>query len=124
MIADRTQTPTREERTSLANAKQRASDDAFRSNAVTRSGTWASASLLGLLLAIGPDAASAAPVDAPRAWTLAYIDPGTGSFLVQAVVAAVAGIAVTSRMYWDKIRSFFGAAPRNPDPMEDDADDE
>jgi len=78
--------------------------------------------VLGVVLAVDP--AAAAPVDAPRAWTLAYIDPGTGSFLVQAVVAAVAGIAVTSRMYWEKIRVFFGAAPRDPERLEDDADDE
>ena len=78
--------------------------------------------VLGVVLAVDP--AAAAPVDAPRAWTLAYIDPGTGSFLVQAVVAAVAGIAVTSRMYWEKIRVFFGAAPRDPERLEDDTDDE
>ena len=42
--------------------------------------------------------------------TLAYIDPGTGSFLVQALIAAVAGVAVTLRMYWSKIKGFFGGS--------------
>ena len=60
---------------------------------------------------------------------LGYIDPGTGSFLVQALVAAVAGIAVTSRMYWSKIKGFFGlasepdddgVAPRDPTASRDD----
>lgn len=51
---------------------------------------------------------------------LGYIDPGTGSFLVQAIVAAVAGVAVTSRMYWEKIRVFFGATPRDAEETDDD----
>ena len=48
---------------------------------------------------------------------LAYIDPGSGSFLVQALVAAAAGLAVVGRRYWTSIRSFFGRAA-------DDDDDE
>lgn len=42
---------------------------------------------------------------------LAYLDPGSGSFMIQALVAMLAGIAVTIRAYWSKIREFFGAAP-------------
>lgn len=57
--------------------------------------------------------ASAAPQDVPFA--LAYIDPGTGSFLVQAIVAAVAGIAVTTRMYWQRIKRFLGMAADDDD---------
>jgi len=74
--------------------------------------------LLGLLLV--PELAGARPVDAERVFTFAYIDPGTGSFLVQALAAAVAGIAVTIRMYWDKVRAFFGAAPTDAEDSEDD----
>lgn len=38
----------------------------------------------------------------------AYIDPGTGSMMVQAIIAAVAGAAVTIRMSWARIRGWFG----------------
>ena len=49
---------------------------------------------------------------------LAYIDPGSGSFMIQALVAMVAGIAVTGRLYWAKIRSMLGIA-RSEDEDED-----
>ncbi len=52
---------------------------------------------------------------------LAYVDPGVGSFIIQAVIAAIAGIAVASRMYWTKIKSFFGASS---DSEEDDSSDD
>jgi hypothetical protein len=55
---------------------------------------------------------------------LAYIDPGTGSFLVQALVAAIAGIAVTSRMYWSKIKAFLGLAGETDETEESSRDDE
>ena len=55
---------------------------------------------------------------------LAYIDPGTGSFLVQALVAAIAGIAVTSRMYWHKIRGFLGLASDSDEDGESPRDDD
>ena len=38
----------------------------------------------------------------------AYIDPGTGSMLVQAVIAAVAAASVSIGIFWRRIRSFFG----------------
>ena len=41
---------------------------------------------------------------------LAYIDPGAGSFVVQALIAMVAGIAVTGRLYWSKIKGMLGLA--------------
>jgi hypothetical protein len=37
----------------------------------------------------------------------AYLDPATGSILLQGLLAGIAGIAVTSRLYWGKIKSFF-----------------
>jgi len=36
----------------------------------------------------------------------AYIDPGTGSMLVQAVLAAVAVASVSIGIFWRRIRSF------------------
>jgi hypothetical protein len=36
----------------------------------------------------------------------AYIDPGTGSMLVQAVLAAIAAVSVSIGVFWRRIRSF------------------
>ena len=38
----------------------------------------------------------------------AYIDPGTGSMLVQAAIAAVAAASVSIGVFRRRIRSFFG----------------
>jgi len=39
---------------------------------------------------------------------LAYIDPGSGSFVLQALIAAVAGAAVAINAYWGKIKRMLG----------------
>jgi hypothetical protein len=41
----------------------------------------------------------------------AYLDPGTGSMLVQGLIAVVAAAAVTVRVYWQRIQAAFGRAP-------------
>lgn len=46
---------------------------------------------------------------------LAYLDPGAGSFVIQAVVATLAGVAVAIRAYWSRIRLFFGGQPPDSD---------
>ncbi len=54
-----------------------------------------------------------------------YMDPGTGSLLLQLILAALLGIGVTVRIFWKKIRGVFG--PKNTgtvDISEDDPDDE
>jgi hypothetical protein len=33
----------------------------------------------------------------------AYLDPGTGSMLVQLLVGGVAAVAVTAKLYWHRI---------------------
>ena len=43
----------------------------------------------------------------------AYLDPATGSILLQGLLAAIAGIAVTGKLYWGKIKAFFSRAPAN-----------
>jgi len=37
----------------------------------------------------------------------AYIDPGTGSLIVQSVIGAIAAIGVTVKIYWHKLKVFF-----------------
>jgi hypothetical protein len=46
--------------------------------------------------------------------SLLYIDPGTGSYLVQVIAAAVLGIAFFFRNIRDYIRSFFTRSPKKP----------
>ncbi len=48
---------------------------------------------------------------------LAYVDPGAGSFLLQALLAAMAGIIVTVNLYWQKIKTLFGMGSK-PDDSE------
>lgn len=40
-------------------------------------------------------------------WAYAYIDPGTGSMLIQALIGAVAAVSVSIGIFWRHIRSFF-----------------
>ena len=58
--------------------------------------------------------------------TLAYIDPGTGSIILQAIAAAIAGAAIIVRIYWHRLLRFFGLRKNiKPDPSnkQDDQDD-
>lgn len=34
----------------------------------------------------------------------AYIDPGTGSLIIQSIIGAIAAIGVTLKLYWHKLR--------------------
>ena len=38
----------------------------------------------------------------------AYLDPGTGSMMIQALLAAIAAISVSVGIFWGRLRSFFG----------------
>lgn len=44
----------------------------------------------------------------------AYLDPGTGSIIIQGVIATVVGAGVAMKIYWHKIRKFFSPS-RNTD---------
>ena len=37
----------------------------------------------------------------------AYIDPGTGSYMLQLMAAALLGASFTAKVYWRKIKLFF-----------------
>ena len=49
-----------------------------------------------------------------------YIDPGSGSYIIQAVIAAVLGAGFFIKSFWVKIKSFFV----KPDPKQDGEDDQ
>lgn len=39
---------------------------------------------------------------------LAYLDPGSGSILIQIVIAALLGLGVAIRMFWGRIKNWLG----------------
>ena len=43
---------------------------------------------------------------------LPYLDPGSGSFLIQLLIAALLGLGVAIRASWSKIKGWFGIKPR------------
>lgn len=38
----------------------------------------------------------------------AYLDPGSGSMLLQLVLGGLAGLAVIAKLYWQRLRGLFG----------------
>ena len=55
----------------------------------------------------------------------AYIDPGTGSALIQGVIAAVAAVGVTLKLYWHRIMDFVGKKKdKNSLPLDSDSDEQ
>lgn len=55
---------------------------------------------LGQILLIAVSAISPATA-------FAYIDPGTGSVLIQGIIAAIAAVGVTLKLYWHRVIGFF-----------------
>lgn len=78
---------------------------------------------------VGLVAAAFTPVTAiaagqPLEIRVAYLDPGTGSLIIQAIVAALAGAVVVITSYWQKIRTLFrrssrGSERSNTTPSDD-----
>jgi hypothetical protein len=49
----------------------------------------------------------------------AYLDPGTGSLIIQSVIAALAAAGFALRLYWGKIRGWFKRSETSVDsPVE------
>jgi len=42
----------------------------------------------------------------------AYLDPGTGSMMLQVILGGVAAIGVAIKLYWHKLRLFFGGGKK------------
>ena len=42
---------------------------------------------------------------------LGYLDPGSGSVLLQVLAGGAAAVAVTTKLYWRRIRSLFRRKP-------------
>lgn len=50
------------------------------------------------------------------AFPVLYLDPGSGSFLIQLLLAVVLGAGVAIKIYWAKIKSLFGG--KKPETMQ------
>jgi len=48
---------------------------------------------------------------------LPYLDPGSGSFIIQILIAVLLGLGVALRASWGKIKGWFGIKPK---PEEED----
>lgn len=53
---------------------------------------------------------------------LAYLDPGSGSFLIQILLAALLGIGVVVRASWGRIKKLFGKGQAD-EQTDEDADE-
>ena len=48
-----------------------------------------------------------------------YLDPGSGSFILQIIVASLLGVGFLIKTYWRKITAFFKGASRRDEQEED-----
>ena len=45
----------------------------------------------------------------------AYLDPGTGSMIIQSVIAALAGAAYAIKLYWTQLKVWFFSLKKKED---------
>ena len=53
----------------------------------------------------------------------AYLDPGTGSMILQGLIGGIAGGMFAIRLYWGKLKNRFGRVPASPPDAENARDD-
>lgn len=58
----------------------------------------------------------------------AYLDPGSGSYMLQLIVAGLAGFLISLKMFWTQIKSFiirlFSKSKKVEQPIENKNDNE
>ncbi|HLX93421.1 MAG TPA: hypothetical protein VKR32_17175 [Puia sp.] len=52
---------------------------------------------------------------------LLYVDPGSGSYLVQLIIAGFLGVLFYFKSLWWKIKAFFKKGDKNQKPNSDEA---
>ena len=52
-----------------------------------------------------------------------YLDPGSGSFLLQLLIAGLLGLGIALRASWGKIRKMFSKGKEKDNISEDDNDE-
>ena len=51
---------------------------------------------------------------------VAYLDPGTGSMLLQVILGGIAAVGVAIKLYWHRLRAAFGMG-KKPDTEDESA---
>jgi len=51
---------------------------------------------------------------------MAYLDPGSGSYLIQILIAFLLGSAIAIRAFWGRIKAFFVKLFSRSTPEEED----
>ncbi len=54
----------------------------------------------------------------------AYLDPGTGSVIIQGVIATIAAAGVVARLYWHRLTAFFGTKKEKELPQSESDSEE
>ena len=52
---------------------------------------------------------------------LAYLDPGSGSMILQVIAGGMAAVAVTAKLYWNRLLKFLHIKKDEPDAPESPA---
>jgi hypothetical protein len=47
---------------------------------------------------------------------LAYLDPGSGSMILQIIAGGLAAVAVTAKLYWNRFLRFLRIKKDEPEP--------
>jgi len=55
-------------------------------------------------------------------WAHAYLDPGTGSYVLQLVIGAFVGILFAAKVFWKNIRSYIASSFSGAQKDEQDND--
>jgi hypothetical protein len=53
----------------------------------------------------------------------AYLDPGSGSFLLQLLIAGLLGLGVAVKVYWNKVKGLFGGKANTQQETEEENED-
>ena len=51
-----------------------------------------------------------------------YIDPGTGSLIIQSIIGAIAAIGVTLKLYWHKLKLMFSKQDKSAESGKEQQD--
>ena len=52
-----------------------------------------------------------------------YLDPGSGSIIIQMLIAALLGAGIFVRVQWSRIKKWFGVKPNHEENDEDEKPD-
>jgi len=58
----------------------------------------------------------------PMIGTHPYLDPGSGSFILQILIATVVGSLFLVKVYWNKLKALFKKTPTDPQVAKDEAE--